>query len=320
VDRFAENMEARGMIETSQELGDLAKALAAAQAEIIAATKDASNPYFKSSYATLSSVWDACRGPLTKHGLSVAQLPINQNGAVGVVTTLLHSSGQWMRSALFAKPEKDTPQAIGSTLTYVRRYALSAVVGVAPEDDDGNEGSGKNDKAQRADKVPAKPSEPMADKQQIQRVHLLKEKLGGWTGKDNDLYKKALAAYKDADGQPVTTSTNLTQSQISNLLKRMEDQFQRQAETVKSMEAAAPIADSMNGEREPGEDDDDGEAPDATLITNIREAAKSHWGKKAGDLAPQWLEMEFNVKRVDELTKWQATKALQMLLSGNVIQ
>src|SRR5262245_5995717 len=227
------------MIETSTELGELAKALSLAQSEMLAASKDAQNPYFKSSYATLASVWDACRGPLTKHGLSVAQLPVNQNGTVGVVTTLLHSSGQFLRSMLFMKPEKDTPQAIGSTLTYARRYALAAVVGVAPEDDDGNEGSGKSDKAQLADKVPARPDTPMADKVQIQAIHVLNEKLGGWTGKDNDLYRKALAAYKDFAGKPVLSSKDLTHEQAANLLKRMEDQFQRQAEAVKSMEAAA---------------------------------------------------------------------------------
>ena len=317
------------MIETSAELNELAKALSLAQSEIMAASKDRENPYFKSSYATLASVWDACRGPLTKNGLSVTQLPVNQNGTVGVVTTLLHGSGQWMRSVLFATPEKNTPQAIGSTLTYVRRYALSAVVGVAPEDDDGNEGSGKeNGKpavaggAAKANTVKATPAAQKVRAGQIQQIHIMKEQIGGWTGKadhDKHPYRAALMAYKDASGKPIVSSTDLTFEQAKNLLTRMQGMIDRQAETLAKAEAAAPINDNA---REPGSDDGDedtGEAPEPELIANLREAAKSHWGKKTGDLAPQWLEMEYGVKTAAELTKYQATHALQRLLSGNVL-
>lgn len=322
------------MIETSQEIGELAKALASAQSEMLAAAKDGINPFFKgpdkpkgSSYATLASVWDACRGPLTKNGLSVSQLPVSNNGTVGVVTTLMHGSGQWMRAVLFAKPDKDTPQALGSAITYVRRYALAAVVGVAPEDDDGNEASGKTDgdRARKANEVSAKPSTPMIEAAQVQQIHVLKEKIGGWTGKDNDEYRKALAGYRKADGTRCTSSKDLTAEQAANLLKRMQDMFQRQAEKARKMEAESPIADSMapsngNGHREPGSDDDDtGEACDPGQLQNVREAAKSRWGKKAPDLAPQWLAKEFGVSETAALTKMQAERALQMLLSGQTL-
>jgi len=316
------------MIETSQELNELAKALSAAQSEIMAASKDRENPYFKSSYATLASVWDACRGPLTKNGLSVTQLPVNQNGSVGVVTTLLHGSGQWMRSVLFAKPEKDTPQALGSCLTYVRRYALSAVVGVAPEDDDGNEASGNGKpaikgNAQPANKVKADNNALMANATQIQQIHILKEKIGGWTGKadhDKHPYRAALLAYKDAVGKPCTSSKELTFEQASNLLKRMQGTFDAQVANLAKNEAAAPIAGGMNGEREPGSDDDDtGEVADAGLLQNVREAATSVWGKKVKDLAPQWLQREFGVDSAAALSKVQAERALQMLLRGDTL-
>lgn len=132
------------MIETSVEIKDLAAALALAQAEMEGAKKDAANPFFKSKYADLSSVWEACRGPLTKHGLSVVQTTSSDENANTVVTTmLLHSSGQWIRDTLTAKPKENSPQGIGSTITYLRRYALAAIAGVAPEDDDGEAAQGR---------------------------------------------------------------------------------------------------------------------------------------------------------------------------------
>ena len=123
----------------SEQIGELAAALAAAQGEMTAASKDATNPHFKSRYATLASVWDAIRGPLSQHGLSVSQVLESPENGVGVAvrTMLLHSSGQWIASR-YVMPigDKLTPQAIGSAITYARRYALSAIVGIAPDDDD----------------------------------------------------------------------------------------------------------------------------------------------------------------------------------------
>ena len=123
----------------SEQIGELAAALAAAQGEMTAASKDATNPHFKSRYATLASVWDAIRGPLSQHGLSVSQVLESPENGVGVAvrTMLLHTSGQWIASR-YVMPigDKLTPQAIGSAITYARRYALSAIVGIAPDDDD----------------------------------------------------------------------------------------------------------------------------------------------------------------------------------------
>lgn len=119
---------------------ELAVALANAQGEIEGARKGKKNDHFRSKYADLASVWDACREPLSKNGLSVIQLPIEApTGFVGLATVLLHSSGQCLGDKFFM-PVKDptNPQAVGSALTYARRYALSALVGVCPEDDDGN--------------------------------------------------------------------------------------------------------------------------------------------------------------------------------------
>lgn len=132
-------------MQTSETINELAAALSKAQGEITGALKDSANPFFKSKYADLASCWDACRGPLSKNGLSVIQIPEhdNQGICIGLTTTLAHSSGQWMRGTLQVKPKDDTPQAMGSALTYARRYALTAVVGIAQVDDDGNAASGR---------------------------------------------------------------------------------------------------------------------------------------------------------------------------------
>ena len=124
-------------ITKSESINELATALAKAQGEIKGAKKDAVNPYFKAHYSDLSSTWEACREPLSKYGLSIIQLANTlEDGTPAVDTILAHSSGQYICSRLAVRPVKDDPQGVGSVLTYIRRYSLAAIVGVAPEDDD----------------------------------------------------------------------------------------------------------------------------------------------------------------------------------------
>jgi hypothetical protein len=130
-------------VKHSESINEIAAALAKAQAVITGAVKDKTNPHFKNDYADLASVWDACRKPLTDNGLSIAQTAATEDGRVGVTTILMHASGQWISDTLVMKPTKDDPQGVGSCITYARRYALAAMVGVAPEDDDGNAASAK---------------------------------------------------------------------------------------------------------------------------------------------------------------------------------
>lgn len=131
----------------SESIAALAGALSKAQAEIKGAEKDKSNPYFKSKYADLSSIWDACKEPLTQNGLAVIQTTELNGGNVVVVTTLAHESGEWIRGKLGLKPVKEDPQSAGSALTYARRYALAAIVGVCPDDDDAEDAMARNSKA-----------------------------------------------------------------------------------------------------------------------------------------------------------------------------
>lgn len=128
----------------SPEIGQIAKALAAAQGEMNGAVKNAANPFFKSKYADLASVWDAIRGPFTKNGLAIVQTThIGKDDLPVIETMLMHSSGEWIKGQIRMVPKDKSPQGIGSAITYARRYALAAIAGVAPEDDDGNAASGK---------------------------------------------------------------------------------------------------------------------------------------------------------------------------------
>lgn len=129
------------MSEQSTSIGELATALCKAQAAIGGAKKDSTNPFFKSNYADLQSVWDACREQLGKNGLAVVQTTELNESGVTIVTTLTHSSGEWMRGKLNLHPTKNDPQGIGSAITYGRRYALAAIVGIYQTDDDGNAAS-----------------------------------------------------------------------------------------------------------------------------------------------------------------------------------
>lgn len=135
-------------MQTSEQISELAKALAKAQGEINNAIKNSANPHFKSRYADLAAIWDVIREPISKHGLSVLQtinveMTDKTSAIVTVNTLLLHESGQWIRDSLPLPITKVDPQAIGSASTYGRRYSLQAIAGVAGEDDDGNAASGK---------------------------------------------------------------------------------------------------------------------------------------------------------------------------------
>lgn len=121
----------------SEHINELAMALAKAQGEMRGAKKDTTNPFFKSKYADLASVWEACREALSKNNLAVVQPTKATDHGTVVVTMLLHSSGQWISGEMDVLPKSPDAQALGSAITYARRYALSSMVGIAPEEDDG---------------------------------------------------------------------------------------------------------------------------------------------------------------------------------------
>jgi hypothetical protein len=124
------------MIQTSESVKEIATALAKAQGEVENASRNANNPHFRSTYADLAEVLNTVRPVLAKHGLSVVQAPSFADGLATVDTLLMHSSGEWIRNAASAPVQKPDPQGVGSATTYLRRYSLAAMCGIAQEDDD----------------------------------------------------------------------------------------------------------------------------------------------------------------------------------------
>jgi hypothetical protein len=128
----------------SEQTNELAAALALAQSSMKAAAFNKTNPHFKNKYADLAAVLDAIRLPLAANKLSVTQTTEIRAGGLALVTTLRHSSGQWVASE-YPLPSGVRPQELGSALTYARRYSLSAIACIAADDDDDAEGARKTD-------------------------------------------------------------------------------------------------------------------------------------------------------------------------------
>lgn len=116
----------------SDSIKELASALCKAQSQMTVASKDSTNPHYKSKYADLASVWEAVRGPLTANGLSVSQLV----SGMTLESMLMHTSGEFVCSSYPLNPVKDDPQGLRSSITYARRTSLEAIAGIAPDDDD----------------------------------------------------------------------------------------------------------------------------------------------------------------------------------------
>lgn len=123
----------------SDSIKELATALSKVQGELTYAKKDSANPFFKSTYADLESVWDACRSLLAKNGLSVIQMPGNfYEGRMWLITRLCHESGEWIEQEMSIPVSKQDAHGCLAAVTYMRRGSLAAFLGIVQADDDGN--------------------------------------------------------------------------------------------------------------------------------------------------------------------------------------
>jgi len=126
-------------MEHSESIKEISKALCVFHSEVGKVKKTSTNPFFKSKYADLSSILDVISEPLVNAGLSFVQFPTENHG---MTTMLMHESGEWLKGNYTMEPTKKDPQGLGSVITYQRRYALGAVLGLnIDNDDDGNTGS-----------------------------------------------------------------------------------------------------------------------------------------------------------------------------------
>lgn len=193
----------------SEQIDQLATALAKSQSEMDFATKNSKNPFFKSNYADFESIVSASRPSLTKYGLSVTQIPttiIHENSdqisnISWLSTILMHSSGQWIRSDMPYNPPKSDVQSLSSYNTYLKRMCYTSIVGVVTSDDDDGEAAVAPTRSQPSYSQPQRPiSEEMkylngfseAAKEQI-LVRFKKNSLEEMTSLDVAIMKREIA-------------------------------------------------------------------------------------------------------------------------------
>ena len=137
-------------MKSSESIKNLASALCKAQEEMGGAVKDSKNPFFKSDYADLTSVIKAIKEPFANNGLSYTQFPTNDEGRIGVLTMLMHESGEYLEHSYTLPTTKADPQAAGSAITYARRYALQSIAGIPTADDDAESAMIRNNQSKTA--------------------------------------------------------------------------------------------------------------------------------------------------------------------------
>lgn len=210
----------------SNEIGELASALAAAQAGFTFAVKDSEAPVFEKGgnakgrrkYADLQSVLDAVREGLTANGIAVIQAPMPAENGIKLRTTLAHKSGQWMASELCLPNDRmGGVQGMGSALTYARRYALAAMVGIAQDDDDGETAMAESRKAenQRVKQVRQQASAKNPDAPTDEMFRALMATLTERGCKKREEYLAELSAFFQRE---VKSSKELTRAEISEYL------------------------------------------------------------------------------------------------------
>lgn len=159
----------------SEQIDKIAPALVAAQRNMRAVNKTATNPHFKSKYVPLEEVMAAAREALHKQNIGIVQGTGDEDEAgFNLVTTLLHESGQWISDRIRMPLDKSTAQAAGSALTYAKRYGLSALLGiVADEDDDGNAATAAQvARPARAKAETEKPKKPLKERTEVELIEL----------------------------------------------------------------------------------------------------------------------------------------------------
>ena len=205
----------------SQEIGELIAALSAAQATFTFAAKDstaAMGNAGKRKYADLQSVLEAVREGLTANGLAIIQAPMPADNGIKLRTTLAHKSGQWMASELCLPQDKmGGVQGMGSALTYARRYALAAMVGIAQDDDDGEAAMAESQKAekQRVSKVRQQAEEHHQDAPSREMFQALMATLNDRGCKSREEYLLELSTFFQRE---VKSSKELTRTEISEYL------------------------------------------------------------------------------------------------------
>lgn len=217
-------------MQKSEQINELAAAFVKAQAHVEGAKKDSVNPFYKSKYADLSSVWDAVRTALQDNDLAVSQMPDESTtGQPALCTMLIHKSGQWISSVYPLAVAKPDAQSFGSAISYARRYALAALLGVLSEDDDGEHAS-KPPKPPTT--APTKPQEaqtpvqaPQTQTATITPENWLKEALARIPGMSREVLDNFTEKQADRLARVRTLHPDLHGQVIKAIGKRQEELF-----------------------------------------------------------------------------------------------
>lgn len=234
---------------------DIDAALAKAQAEFKVASKDAENPHFKSKYADLADVIEATRPALTKHAISIVQgAEVSTNGGWVLVTRMSHSSGQWYESDFPLLVRDQSPQAMGSAMTYAKRYSYSAMTGAVSgdEDDDGEAAQGRGAKPAALPKAKGETRQPPVNPDQVtaDQLHQLSTVAKG------SRYSKEMASQLVKEMFKVENAGKLTKKQCSQLIAHMLDNPMPDPAALPPEPGTFEAYDSSTVvDREPGEDD-----------------------------------------------------------------
>ena len=223
----------------------LNQALSKAQGQLAGALKDSKNPFYKSEYADLKSVWSVAREPLADNGLAVTQTPCKEG--THLITQILHDSGQWIKGYWPILTAKKDSQGFMASVTYARRGALSAMLGIYQTDDDGNESSGNDNppspkKSEQTKsklgsvKTPQAKSSPKSESDKVvERVREVFdegiEKLS--EGKIQSLQKRL---DKLAEAKQKSFLHDMSIDTLANLRK---DEFARASKTLSKLERAS---------------------------------------------------------------------------------
>lgn len=232
-------------MEKSESIKELVTALSKVQSVLQTAHKSTKNPFFHSNYADLRAIWDVAKQPLTNNGLSIVQIPEIEGENIILLTMLAHISGEYIISRYKVNPmrqvkdkgweKSDDPQSIGSAITYARRYALCAMVGIVTEeeDDDGESamGRGKKNGEQKGaiideGKQFSPPSDPEHEdgisEKQTKALWAISKNLGWSEDKIKDMAFRLL-------GHPVEHFKNLTKKEAGKIIEALQDEQRERA-------------------------------------------------------------------------------------------
>lgn len=194
----------------SQSIGKISEALAKAQAQIQVATYDSNNPHFKNKYASYESLRKICIAPLSSNGISLTHhLIYTPDFKRIMMTQISHVSGEWMRSYLLMACEKETPQGVGSSITYAKRYSLSAFLALC-QDEDNDDG----EKAEAPHRAPA-PVSTVISKDEVKFLESL------LVPGDKEFLENMLAWVSQRTAEPVNSIAQLPSAAFEVVKKRV---------------------------------------------------------------------------------------------------